>query len=303
MKAERPGAAIVSALLTVALVAALVMAGLWHMWRGTESEAGWRQQAQARWLLGGALDWAVALLQDDGRMQPGIDHLGEPWARALRDVAPAQLLAAGQAPDLAEAPELKLSLQIADAQAKLNLLNLLEGPGLSAPWSQVFARLFALLNLPEGELELMQQGLLRASAGTGEGGPAQAPLMPQRAEDLHWLGLAPATVTALRPHVTVLPGRLPVNLNTAGTVVLQAVLGGAPVALDALLARRQAQPVTSLADIGLAGPGGLPAPDRLSVNSNFFEVQTSVQLGSSFRLGQRALLQRQGPVVRILWRY
>lgn len=204
---------------------------------------------------------------------------------------------------MADAPELRLSLQISDAQAKLNLLNLLEGTGLSAPWSQVFARLFALLKLPEAELERMQQALLRASAATAEAAGAQAPLMPQRAEDLHWLGLAPTTVAALRPHVTVLPGRLPVNLNTAGTEVLQAVLGDAPVALAALLARRQAQALTSVSDIGLGGPGGLTALERLSVSSNFFEMQSSVQVGSVYRLGQRVLLQRQGPVVRILWRY
>jgi hypothetical protein len=158
----------------------------------------------------------------------------------------------------------------------------------------VFARLFAQLNLPASELDLMQQALRRASAGTGEGASGQSPLMPQRAEDLHWLGLLPATVAALRPHLTVLPGRLPVNLNTADAVVLQAVLGGGPVAMDALLARRKAQPLGSLADAGLGGPGGPAASDQLSVNSNFFEVQTSVQLGSSFRLGQRALLQARG---------
>jgi general secretion pathway protein K len=303
MKTAGPGAAIVAAMLTVALVAALVMTGFWYIWRSTEAEAGWRQQAQARWLLGGVLDWAMALLQDDGRLQAQVDHLGEPWAQTRRDLSPAQLLAQGEAPASAEAPDFTLSLQIADAQAKLNLLNLLEGSGLSAPWSEVFARLFAQLNLPASELDLMQQALLRASAGTGEGASGQSPLMPQRAEDLHWLGLLPATVAALRPHLTVLPGRLPVNLNTADAVVLQAVLGGGSVAMDALLARRKAQPLGSLADAGLGGPGGPAASDQLSVNSNFFEVQTSVQLGRAFRLGQRALLQRQGPVVRILWRY
>lgn len=304
MKTLRPGVAIVSALLTVALVTALAMAGFWQIWRGVENEAGWRQQAQARWLLGGALDWAVTLLQEDGRLQPGVDHLGEGWALARRDVSPSQSLAIGQEASPAQPPsDLRLSLVITDAQARLNLLNLLEGPGLSAPWSEAFARLFALLNLPESELELLRQGLLKASAGTGEGAAAQAPLMPQRAEDLHWLGLAPATVAALRPHVAVLPGRLPVNLNTADALVLQSVLGGAPVALDTLLARRQAQPFASLAEAGLAGPQGQPGQDRVSVNSSFFEVHAAVQLGSAFKLGQRALLQRQGPLVQILWRY
>lgn len=299
----RPGAAIVSALLTVALVASLVMTGFWHIWRGTENEASWRQQSQARWLLTGALDWAVALLQDDGRLQAGVDHLGEAWAQARHGISPSQLLATDQAPAMSDAPELRLSLQIADAQAKLNLLNLLEGTGLSTPWSQAFARLFAVLKLPEAELALMQQALLRASAATAEGAGVQAPLMPQRVEDLHWLGLSPATVAALRPHVTVLPGRLPVNLNTAGAQVLQAVLGDAPAAIDALLTRRQDRPLASVSELALGGPGGVPAPERLAVSSNFFEVQIFVEMSGAYKRGQRALLQRQGPVVRILWRY
>lgn len=303
MKPQGPDAAIVSALLTVALVASLVMTGFWHVWRGTESEFGWRQQSQARWLLTGTLDWAGALLQDDGRLQPGIDHLGEAWAQARHGISPSQLLATGQAPAMTDAPEVQLSLQITDAQAKLNLLNLLEGTGLSTPWSQAFARLFSLLKLPEAELALLQQALLQASAATAEGAGVQAPLMPQRVEDLHWLGLTPATVAALRPHVTVLPGRLPVNLNTAGAEVLQAVLGDAAAAVNALLTRRQDRPLASVGELALGGPGALLAPERLAVSSNFFEVQIFVEMSGAYKRGQRALLQRQGPVVRILWRY
>jgi general secretion pathway protein K len=39
--------------------------------------------------------------------------------------------------------------------------------------------------------------------------------MPQRMDQLAWLGLSPATVAALEPYVTLLPSRTQVNLNTA----------------------------------------------------------------------------------------
>jgi general secretion pathway protein K len=124
--------------------------------------------------------------------------------------------------------------------------------------------------------------------------------MPERADDLHWLGLAPATVAALRPHVTVLPGRLPVNLNTAGPTVLQAVLALPEASVQALIARRQAQP---LSELGQAGLGVELQAERHAVSSYFFEAQLRVRLGASFTLGQRLLVQRQGAVTRILWRY
>jgi general secretion pathway protein K len=300
MKQGRRGAAIVSALLILALITTLVTAAYWQLWRSVESESASRQQAQARWLLTGASDWALALLQDDGRLAPGVDHLGEPWAQPVQDWPLGRFLGPTQAAGNAPPDEARLSVLIGDAQAKLNLLNLLEGAAVSAPWLAAFSRLFALLALPPSELEQLTQSLVGASAGTGEGPQRPGPLMPERADDLHWLGLAPATVAALRPHVTVLPGRLPVNLNTAGPIVLQAVLELPEASVQALIARRQAEP---LSDLGQAGLGVELQPERHAVSSYFFEAQLRVRLGASFSLGQRLLVQRQGAVTRILWRY
>ena len=43
-------------------------------------------------------------------------------------------------------------------------------------------------------------------------------------EDLAWLGVDEASLAALRPWVTLLPERTPVNLNTASTQVIHAVI-------------------------------------------------------------------------------
>jgi general secretion pathway protein K len=300
MRQARRGAAIISALLILTLITTLITAAHWQIWRLVESESASRQQAQARWLLTGAVDWTLALLQDDGRLAPGVDHLGEPWARPLQDWPLGRFLGPGQSAGAAPPEEARLSVLIGDAQAKLNLLNLLEGTGVSAPWFEAFSRLFALLALPTSELEQLSQALVRASASTGEGALQPGPLMPERADDLHWLGLAPATIAALRPHVTVLPGRLPVNLNTAGPTVLQAVLALPEASVQALLARRQAQ---SLTELGSASLGVALQPERHAFSSYFFEAQVRVRLGASFTLAQRLLVQRQGALTRIVWRY
>jgi general secretion pathway protein K len=292
-----------SALLTAALVAGLATAALWQSWQAVQRESALRQQWQTRWLMRAALDWTLAVLASD--KLPAVDHLGEDWSRGLeRTALDAMLLtpdgtvqAAGPA---VPSPGPWLSVRISDAQARLNLLNLLEGASLSAQWLPVFARLFDQLGLPAQELEVLGRELLRASAGTAGERPGGAALMPERAGDLLWLGLSPASVQALRPHLSVLPGRLSVNLNTAEATVLQAVLGAPPAQVQQLLDRRRARPFLSV-DEALAGLQA--ARDMLSVQTQFFGVEIQIELGSEWQQRQSALIQRQGENLRVLWRY
>ncbi len=301
------GAAILAALLTVALVAGLSVAAFWQQWRGIEVEQADRQRLQAEWLLAGAVDWARATVADDGLRSPTVDHPGEGWAQPVRGLSLEEFLrarsglgaaAAGLPP---AADEARLSLSIRDAQARLNLLNLLEGQGLSTAWLGVFQRLFVQLGLPPAELDLLARQLQRASQGTSAEGTQEAapPLVPLRQADLAWLGLSPATVDALKPHVSLLPGRLAVNLNTASATVLQAVLGLDATAVQQLLARRQAQAFTSLAAAGLR----VPNEQMHAVASNYFELELELSLGgpTPVRLVEHALLQRDGRDVRTLW--
>lgn len=302
-RAER-GAAILAALLTVALVAGLSVAAFWQQWRGIEVEMAERQRLQAQWLTAGALDWARAIVGEDGVRSPGVDHLGEAWASPVQE-APLQQFLSTRGAAAAAAPQdgARLSLQISDAQGRLNVLNLLEGQAISTVWLGVFQRLFASLDLPAQELSLLAEQLRRANLGTLAGGsaPGEAaiPLVPTRQADLAWLGLAPATVQALAPHVSLLPGRLPVNLNTAGAPVLQAVLGLDAPQVQQLIAQRQSRPFATLAAAGLKAPN----EQMQSVNSHFFEVRLVLRLSPEAALVQveHALLQRDGRDVRTLW--
>ena len=122
--------------------------------------------------------------------------------------------------------------------------------------------------------------------------------MPEQAGDLLWLGLSQASVQALQPHLSVLPGRLPVNLNTADAMVLQAVLGAPSAQVQQLLDRRRTRPFLSVGEAVGAMPG-----DLLSVQSQFFAVQIEIELGPDWQQSQTALIQRQGATLRVLWRY
>jgi len=66
-RTHQRGAALLLAMLTVTLVAALAASALWQQWRALEVERAERQRAQAAWILTGALDWARLILREDGR--------------------------------------------------------------------------------------------------------------------------------------------------------------------------------------------------------------------------------------------
>lgn len=301
MSRPRTGVALVSALVIASLVAALAGQSLWRGWRLLQEEQSMREIAQRQRLMHTAIDWAAQRLREDGLRSPAVDHLAEPWAQPVRNQS-LEAWIADTGPSVgASAPEssVKVAITISDAQGRLNLLNLLEGSTLSPTWLAVFARLFDQLGLPATDLDVLKQSLLRASAATDVTTPGPAPLMPQRSQDLIWLGLSPASTSALQPHLVVLPGRLPVNLNTADASVLRAVLDVPSETVDALIERRRARPIGSLEESGLSERVDA---SRHAVASQFFEVSVRLELPRKWAFHGRALLLRQGERIRIVWR-
>ena len=59
--AER-GAALLTAMIIVTLVASLAAAMVWRQYRAVQIEAAERARAQSAWILQGALDWARLIL-------------------------------------------------------------------------------------------------------------------------------------------------------------------------------------------------------------------------------------------------
>ena len=59
------GAALISAMLVVTLVATLASVALWQQWKHVEVESAERHRVQASWLLNGALDWSRLILRED----------------------------------------------------------------------------------------------------------------------------------------------------------------------------------------------------------------------------------------------
>ncbi|MEW6464443.1 MAG: type II secretion system minor pseudopilin GspK [Pseudomonadota bacterium] len=296
------GAALLLAMLTVTLVASLAASALWQRWRSVEVESAERARQQAAWILTGALDWARLILREDARTG-GADHLAEPWALPLQEARLSTFLAM-DADSSAVEREAFLSGQIIDLQSRLNLLNLLDGDKLSPPAQQAFARLFEQLGLPASELNRLSQGLLAAQRGTRAGTTgADAPLMPQTLPQLGWLGLRPQTLACLAPHVSLLPGQVPVNVNTAGLEVLMAAVPGLSRA-DAtrMLAERERAHYPTLIDNRLPAPVLAAAGGgQLAVASRFFEVHGRLRL-DDLVVEEVSVVQRDGLSVKVLRR-
>ncbi len=326
------GAALLTAMLAVALVTTLASAALWQQWRQVEIETAERGRSQTSLMMTGAMDWTRLILREDAISAQGAeaDHLGEPWALPVQESKLSTFLSQDQQWREGDA-EVFLSGQITDAQSRMNVMNLLDNGQVSLKVLTRFAVLFERLNLPLAELQTMaqqlqrsQQGIAASAAGsTVPQGSASAsssassvsssassaasvagPLMPQQTAQLVWLGLSPASLAALQPHITLLPEATPVNLNTASAEVLSAAIVGLDLAsARQLVQQRQRGHWTSLnAALQAMGPSGrLLDEQQHSVRSRYFEVHGRMRIDNVVQQ-ELALVRREGSQVRMLWR-
>lgn len=290
------GAALLTAMLTVTLVATFSATALWQQWRSVEVESAERSRQQTAWLLTGALDWARLILREDARSGT-VDHLAEPWAIPLQEARLSSFLALNTSnnSDEADTPQSFLSGNILDQQSRLNVFNLVVGNQLSKPDVLAFGKLFELLGLPPTELLTLANNM-RLALDTKT---ASAPLLPQRVEQLPWLGLSPQSLNLLKPYITLLPDRTPVNINTASAPVIYASIPTFEMSdAQRLVTGRARTQFRTLAD---ADKVAAALPDHLSVSSRFFEVRGRLRNDQTL-VHERSLVQRDDMEVKTLWR-
>ncbi len=317
------GAALLAAMLTVTLVATFAATALWQQFRAIEVETAERGRLQAAWILTGSLDWARLILREDANTG-GVDHLAEPWAVPLNEARLSSFLAVDASTSAAEpGRELDafLSGQITDLQSRMNVINLIDGVGVSKTALVTFGRLFESLGLPASQLTDFASQLLEASRGAnpaanpiGVPGAAPAtpsaptdsatPLLAQRVDQLVWLGLPPATLELLRPFITLLPVRTEINLNTASAEVIHAATPGMDM-VDAqkLVSVRASSHFRLVGDAIrlVSNPDVQLAMAQHAVSSRYFEVRGLLRVEQTV-VEERSVLQRDRLVVRTLWR-
>jgi general secretion pathway protein K len=157
------GAALLTAMIIVTLIASLAAGMVWQQYRAVQIEAADRARAQSAWILQGALDWARLILKEDARAsanKPPVDHLGEPWAVPLAEARLSTFLAADKsAMSDDDGPEAFLSGSIEDAQSRYNLRALLGGLQVPPVEQLTLERLCNQVNAPPGTAATLIAGL------------------------------------------------------------------------------------------------------------------------------------------------
>jgi general secretion pathway protein K len=301
MRTRERGVAIVLAMGVVALAAmaaTAIMVSQSTLSRQAELNV---DHVQAQEVLRAGADWARALLGDDRRVD-SVDHLGEPWALKL----PPMQVESGE-----------LEGRIEDQQGKFNLNNLVTSGKINVVQLARFRRLLAILGLPDKLADALADWIDEDSQ----------PQPPMGAEDDYYLALNPPYLTAnrplievgelalvrgfddnvrsrLRPYVTALPGFTTVNVNTAPSEVLVAVVEGLDLnQAQLLISQRDRAYFRSPDDFlkRLPQEAGSSTND-IGVSSNYFMARLRVTIGGAQARGEALLARGSTGWPVIIWR-
>jgi len=240
------GVAVLMALFVASLATLIVIGLFWNQFVLLRTIENQQLVSQSRLLLRGALDWSRAILREDA-LRSNFDALTEPWAQPLAETRLDQL---GETSALAS--QATMAGGIEDAQARLNLRNLVSTDGLIVRRELLALRkLSQLLGVPEQTADLIalrvQASLTPLPADDGRSAPIRAtdPKAPPIAlllpQDLSGIaGIDPGAAAKLAPYVVMLDERTAVNVNTAAAETIAARIGDLSLAdARALVADRE----------------------------------------------------------------
>jgi general secretion pathway protein K len=295
------GAAVLVAMLVVAIAA---LAASSFMFR---SQVEWRRfenlsrMDQAQWVLRAAQQWGATVLLDDAR-NSSVDHRGEAWATRLPPV---------------EAENYRIWGLMEDQEGRFNLNNLVANGEIDQQQLAIFVRLLSALRLPESLAGAVADWIdaddLPFNSNSVDS-PYYASLQtPYRAtnqplininELLRVKDMDRNTLAMLRPFVTVLPTRTPINVNTASPEVLVALVPGlSSEEAYSMVAKRERTYYRNITDFQQALPSGMTAPaSGISVSSQYFLVQARAS-NERLSIGNQALYRRVGAALpNLIWR-
>ncbi len=286
------GAALITVLMIVALASVAVTDIVAQQHLDIRLTRSREALEQARYVARGAERWAAAVLYQD-RKDSDIDSLDEDWATILPPVP----IEGGQ-----------VSGQIEDMQARINLNNLLTEDGkVSAVDVERLQRLLDVLELDPQIALAIQDWLdkdLDPSAPFGAEDDYYSNLeRPYRAANRPFTsvtelrlvrGIDDEAYQTLLPHVSALPERTGVNVNTAGNTVLRALADHIDeVTAEQFIGQREEEPfdnVQAFTNHPLHGEEEIEATS-ISVNSSYFRTRGEVELGP-LRLQVASWMQR-----------
>ncbi|MFN2308950.1 MAG: type II secretion system minor pseudopilin GspK [Gammaproteobacteria bacterium] len=300
--ARQRGVALITALLVVALATVTAVAMAARQQLDVRRTANLLDGDQAYAYALGVERWAGVILRRDAEENTS-DTLGDAWAQRLSPIP---------------VPGGQLDGFVVDLQGRFNLNNLLTADGQpSAPDMAYFQRLLRVLGLNEGLATAVLDWIdsdfdTRFPDGAEDDyyllleRPYRAANWPlQSPSELRLIrGVESAVWDVLAPHVSALPGRTTLNINTASAPLLQALT-------EELTAQDAERLVEARGTVGYDGVDGFlqhelfagreVATDGLGVASQYFLIRAEVTLGTA-RARLFSVAARQPTGLRILAR-
>ncbi|RIJ05239.1 general secretion pathway protein GspK [Achromobacter sp. K91] len=294
--AER-GAAVISALIIVAIVAALTTGLFQRQTASTRRVENEMARVQARAMLAGGIDWARLIVRDHSKRE-SITRGDQIWATPVLDT---RIERPG------DERVAVFSGRVQDEQGKYNLYNLANNGVPQPEQERVLRRLLNTLQLPDTLAARMVDIM---SAAQPVAPPADAPAAPRAAPDARaplprgvdevaaLLALEPSARNELRRTMTVLPVSTSVNVNTAPAEVLAALVPGLSLSQARSMAgeRDRGNWFNNSGDFAnrLAGAGvKAPAP-AVATTSGWFLASGTVAYERA-RISMQALLRSSPP--------
>lgn len=293
------GVALITAMLITAL-ATMVAANLaWDNALDVRRTMVLLNRDQALQVALGAESWVISILRQDLE-DSQTDHLGEIWASEL----PGLPIEGGE-----------VFGAVTDLQGRFNINNLIDENGVVDEESlQQFRRLLLAIGLDPRFAGIAADWLDSDSDA----------LFPDGAEDSIYTGMIPPyrtanqslssvselaaldgmdklTFNALKPHITALPGRTKINVNTATAAVLQSLDENMTLAdVENLIAERESGGFTEIQN----SFSSLVTPDvinKLGESTQYFQLKVVVRI-DTVRFTLNSVLQRgpRGDVTPIL---
>jgi general secretion pathway protein K len=301
MRRER-GVAVITAILIVAVAASAAAMMLSQQSAMIDQALMVSSRAQADLYAQAGVDWARGVLAEDARRTREVDTLDEGWAQPIAALPVDRALVAGA---------------IGDEQGRFNLNNVMNGNTPSGPDIRMLREILGHVGLAPELAEAIVDWIDADPDLSGSGGAEDAFYLglqrPYRAanrpmvqlEELYRVrGFDAAAVAKLRPWVTALPVRTATNVNTAGDVVIAALLGVSRDKAAALIAERRARPFAQKGDFTarIASLGAAGAIPEYDVKSAHFLVRVRVAQ-DDVHLATEALVRRvESGATDIIWR-
>lgn len=302
-KNRQLGVALLTALLIMALLATLASSLVWDNGMDVRRTMTMLYYDEGTQAVLGAEIWVVGLLRADAE-DSETDHLGEIWAADM-PVLPIE----------SDTIQGVLRGEVRDLQGRFNVNNLVRSDGRIDTDALVqFRRLLSALSIDTRFADLAADWIdadQRAELAGAEDAIYSGMVPPYRTanqpltsvtELAALQGMDKATFAILLPHVTALPGKTSVNVNTATGPVLQSLSDDITADVAEALMKERLESGFASVENSFA-PYLTPQLARdLQDTSDFFQLKVVVQI-ATVRITYYSVLQRdsqRGTVVPIL---